>query len=128
MGEQEFKRANTIDQSGTKIMAGMEKSRNEVAKLLAGIGDKASVDAIDEYLNEEEADPVLIAAVPGVLGKDPSERAGFDLAVFDGLKNLLEKKVAAMDVDCCGKGSPGRRPCGSGGSLRCLGLGQRQSH
>lgn len=101
--EQEHKRAEAVDKSGKKTMAGIEKNRNKVGALLAGVDVKGSPEDLVEFLEDIKADPVLIAALPSMLAKEPAERAGFDLAVLANVKELLGNQVATLDADIQGE-------------------------
>jgi len=111
--EQEYRKADALDRSGKKVMAGIEKRKKQASALLASILEKEflsangeevkknedTADAVKEYLLEADADAVLIAAVPSVLDKGASERTGFDVVVYSTVKELLEKKVANLDTE-----------------------------
>lgn len=97
--EHEHKRVEAIDKSGKKIMAGLEKNRKEVAALLASTDEKGDAEDIETFLHDEKAESVLIAALPSVLAKEPSERIGFDLVALASVKEFIGNKVADLDAE-----------------------------
>jgi len=97
--EQIHKKAEATDKSKGKIMAGLEKERNQVAAHLSSVDEKVHSDKLIQFLEKANADAVVIASAPSVLAKEPSERAGFDLQVLSCLQDFLREKLAAVDAE-----------------------------
>lgn len=97
--EHEHKRAEADEKSRAKVAARLEKRRREVATLTAQLGVKGSANAIETWLEEAKADPVLIASVSPVLEKEPADRVGFDLTVISALQTFLKERAASLDKE-----------------------------
>jgi len=52
---------------------------------------------VTSYLEEIQAERALIAAVPGALGRQPSDRGRFDKITVESLEEVLTAKVNQMD-------------------------------
>jgi len=57
------------------------------------------VAAVQAYLRSIHAEPCLVSAAPGALGRKPDIRVTFDITTVNAINKAIESKLAALDTD-----------------------------
>jgi chromosome segregation protein len=104
--EQEHKRTKVEHEAAEKDLAGVQKSRDEVANIHAAINE-VGIDASIRMqkavavwdMEEVKGDPALFATLPHVLAEtDSAKLTGFDLVAFQRLQEVVNNKLAGVDA------------------------------